>query len=105
MANSLIEQPFKPKGKGRGPAALTSLSGCITECARIYKAMKRGKMDHSEGRSLVWVLAQLRAMLESQALERIETRLAEMERQNPYARYEGDQSGYAKAVGSVGTTH
>ena len=34
--------------------------------------MKRGKIDDQRGRSLVWVLSQLRAMLEVQALEGIE---------------------------------
>jgi hypothetical protein len=67
--------------------------------------MRRGKMDHGEGRSLVWVLAQLRAMVEAEALERIEGRLAEMERQNPYARFEGDSIGYQATTRSARATH
>jgi hypothetical protein len=35
-------------------------------------------MDHEKGRSLVWVLGQMRAMLEAQALERIEAKLNEL---------------------------
>src|SRR5215467_12708224 len=89
----LIEQPFRPKGVGKGRIPLTSLAGLITETARIYRKMKAGKMKHEEGRSLVWVLAQMRAMVEAQALERIEGRLAEME-SNPLARF-GDRNGYA----------
>jgi hypothetical protein len=105
MDNSLIEQPFKPKGKGKGPVPLTSIAGVIRETGRIYRLMRRGKMDHGEGRSLVWVLAQLRAMVEAEALERIEGRLAEMERQNPYVRYEGESSGHTAATGSSRVTH
>jgi len=36
------------------------------------------KLDHAEGRSLVWILAQMRAMVETQALERLEQRLEEL---------------------------
>jgi len=49
------------------------------ETARIYRRMKTGKMKHDEGRSLVWVLSQMRAMVEAQALERIESRLNELQ--------------------------
>jgi hypothetical protein len=35
-------------------------------------------MDHENGRSLVWVLAQMRAMGEEQALEKIEIQLAQL---------------------------
>jgi hypothetical protein len=37
--------------------------------------MKAGKMDHAEGRSLIWSLSQIRPMLEAQQLELIEQRL------------------------------
>src|SRR5262245_23320175 len=57
---------------------LASLSGLIAEAARVYRAMRDKKLDHAEGRSLVWVLAQMRAMVETQALERLEQRLEEL---------------------------
>ena len=57
---------------------LTTLTGLISETARVYRKMKSGKLDHEKGRSLVWVLAQQRAMLEAVALERIERRLDEL---------------------------
>ena len=41
--------------------------------------MKIGKLDHEKGRSLVWVLAQMRAMVETQHLERIEGKLNELQ--------------------------
>src|SRR5262245_65502107 len=76
---SLIIQPLRPKGVGKGRIPLTSLAGLITEAARIYRKMKAGKIKHEEGRSLVWVLAQMRGMVEAQALERIEGRLSELQ--------------------------
>ena len=52
--------------------------------------MRDNKLDHNQGRSLVWVLGQLRAMVETQALERLEQRLEElapsMEGRNGYPR-------------------
>ena len=59
---------------------------------------------HDEGRSLVWVLSQMRAMVEAQSLERIEARLAEIE-QNPLARYQGTDDGDATPARYLGTTH
>ena len=59
--------------------SLLSLTGIITETGRIYRKMKRGKIDDEPGRSLVWVLSQLRAMLEVQALEGLEARMAALQ--------------------------
>lgn len=36
------------------------------------------KLDHSEVRNLVWMLAQMRAMVETQALQRLEQQLEEI---------------------------
>ena len=58
---------------------LNSLQGVIAETTRVYRAMRGGKIDHSEGRSLVWVLSALRAMLETAVLERMEARLTAIE--------------------------
>ena len=63
---SLIRQP------------LHTLAGLITEACRVYRQMRAGKLDHQEGRSLVWCLGQMRAMVETQALERLEQRLEEL---------------------------
>jgi hypothetical protein len=40
--------------------------------------MKKGRMDREKGRSLVWVLAQMRSMVEAQALANIEARLTQL---------------------------
>jgi hypothetical protein len=37
--------------------------------------MRQGKIKHDEGRSLVWVLSQVRAMHEAISLERLESRI------------------------------
>jgi hypothetical protein len=77
--------------------SLTSLAGLVREAATIYKGMKAGTVDHADGRSLVWVLAQMRGMIEAMALERIEARLAEME-QGPLGRLDrGENYGHASA--------
>jgi hypothetical protein len=57
---------------------LATLSGLIAEAARVYRAMRDKKLDHAEGRSLVWCLSQMRAMVETQALEHLEQRLDEL---------------------------
>ena len=58
---------------------LTTLSGLLNESARVYRGMRKGKLKHEDGRSLVWVLAQMRAMVEMQVVEAIEQRLAALE--------------------------
>jgi hypothetical protein len=57
---------------------LDTLSGLIAEATRVYRQVRDKKLDHAEGRSLVWILAQMRAMVETQALERLEQRLEEL---------------------------
>jgi hypothetical protein len=52
--------------------------GRIAEATRVYRAAREKKLDHAEARSLVWMLAQMRAMVETQALERLEARLEEL---------------------------
>ena len=58
--------------------SLGTLAGIISEGSRVYRLMRDGGIDHQQGRSLVWVLSQLRAMVETQALERLEARLEEL---------------------------
>jgi hypothetical protein len=57
---------------------LDTLSGLISEATRVYRAAREKKLDHAEARSLVWMLAQMRGMIETQALERLEQRLEEL---------------------------
>jgi hypothetical protein len=57
---------------------LASLAGLIAEATRVYRQARDKKLDHTEARSLVWMLGQMRAMVETQALERLEQRLEEL---------------------------
>lgn len=57
---------------------LDTLAGLIAEATRVYRAARDKKLDHTEARSLVWMLAQMRSMVETQALERLEQRLEEL---------------------------
>lgn len=57
---------------------LDTLAGVIAETTKVYREMRDEKLDHGKGRSLVWVLSQLRAMVETQTLERLEQRLEEL---------------------------
>jgi hypothetical protein len=86
---SLIRQP------------LHTLGGIIAEACRVYRQMRDGKLDHQQGRSLVWCLGQMRAMVETQALERLEQRLEELA-----PSIEGKaQHGHTTASRPSGSTH
>ena len=58
--------------------ALGSVGGIIAEMTKVYREARDGKLEHDKARSLVWMLSQLRAMIETQALERLEQRLEEL---------------------------
>lgn len=60
-------------------APLSTLGGVIAETTKVYREARSGKINQFEARSLVWMLSQLRGMLETQALERIERKLEELE--------------------------
>jgi hypothetical protein len=85
---SLIRQP------------LHTLGGIIAEACRVYRQMRDNKLDHQEGRSLVWRLGQMRAMVETQALERLEQRLEELA-----PSIEGKAHGHTTASRPSGSTH
>jgi hypothetical protein len=100
----LMEQPQKTRRGGSKPGRkitrlpLSTLNGLIVEAGRVYRRMKDGKMDHEHGRSLVWVLGQLRAMLEAQHLERIEEKL---NRLAETAEARGIYSGHTRTIGEA----
>ena len=68
------------------------MSGLIAEATKVYRQARDKKLDHAEARSLVWMLAQMRAMVETQALERLEQRLEEIA-----PSIEGRDHGYTSA--------
>src|SRR5215475_6422562 len=57
---------------------LDALSGLIAKATRVFRAAREKKLDHAAAGSLVLMLAQMRAMVETQALERLEARLEEL---------------------------
>jgi hypothetical protein len=88
-----VDEPARKRRRGGSRSGrkitrlpLTTLSGLIKEAGAVYRRMKVGKLDHEQGRSLVRVLAQMRAMLEAAALERMEKRLEELTEAARYAR-------------------
>lgn len=81
-------------------APLSTLGGVIAETTKVYRDARSGKLPHDDARSLVWMLSQLRAMLETQGLERIEQRLAELE-----PSLEGRSHGYTNGNRTMRLTH
>jgi hypothetical protein len=79
---------------------LHTLAGLIAEASRVYRQMRDDKIDHAAGRSLVWVLAQLRAMVETQTLEKLEQRLEELA-----PSIEGKSHGHTTANRTPHSTH
>ena len=80
--------------------SLGTLAGLINEGTKVYRQMRDGDLDHQQGRSLVWVLAQLRAMVETAALERLEARLEELAPD-----IQGKSHGHTTASRPSGSTH
>ena len=54
---------------------LDSIGGIIAEAAKVYRLARSDRMEHEKARSLVWMLGQLRAMVETKALADVEARL------------------------------
>jgi hypothetical protein len=84
---TLTIQAEKPKRGGSKSGrkftrlSLSTIGGVIKEAGAIYRAVKSGKLDHEQGRSLVWMLAQLRTMLEGQLLEEMHAKLSQVSQQ------------------------
>jgi phage shock protein A len=74
----LTHQPKPKGGRGAVKTRLTSLSDVIGELGQIYRAVKARKMPEERGKTLAWILGQLRSALEAQSLERLEQRLDEL---------------------------
>jgi hypothetical protein len=59
--------------------SLTTLPGCISEIARVYRAFKRGDIPADVARTRTYILDKLRAGLEAQTLAELENRLDQAE--------------------------
>ena len=102
------QQPVPLDGEVEPPAKrslirhpLDTLNGIIAEATKVYRQVRDGKLEHAEGRSLVWMLAQMRAMVETQALERLEQRLEELAPSKP----EGNGRGIPSPNSQHRTSH
>jgi hypothetical protein len=93
------------KGRVYVRLPLTSLSGLIKEAGTVYNKMKTGKLHHEEGRSLVWVLDRIRAMLEAQQLEKLDQRLQELGEHVERRQLNGGCIGHQSAIGSPRLPH
>jgi hypothetical protein len=78
----LITQPKEPKATPRRKqpvrVSLTTIPGILTEMGKVYRECRAGKIEHQEARSLVWILSEMRAAVEGQAIERLHERLDEI---------------------------
>ncbi len=72
----LPEGTKRGRGRPRGCADITKLTGVVQEMARLYREMRAGKTEQAEARTGVWVLAQIRDTL---AVAIFEKRLAQLE--------------------------
>ena len=77
--NNHRKPPPARHGRSAPRAPLATLSGILNEMAKVYRRMKAAELPHNEGRSLVWVLGQMRAAAEALELERLHGRLDEMD--------------------------
>ena len=60
-------------------APLNTLGGIIAETTKVYREARDGKLNQFEAKGLIWMLSQLRGMVETQTLEQIERKLEELE--------------------------
>ena len=67
---------------------LTTVGGLLAEAAKVYRQAREGKMDADKARSLVWILGQIRAMVETQTLADIEARLEALAEGRPTHAYQ-----------------
>jgi hypothetical protein len=74
-----LERKDKIKGHP-SPARLGSLRGVRKEMARLYQLAASGEIEAGKATRLVYILREIRCALESEALNRLEERLAELQR-------------------------
>jgi hypothetical protein len=68
-----------PSGVGPRVGHLDSLSGILSEMGAVYREMRTGKTPIVDGSRLIYSLKCLRDVIETAALERIESRLEQLE--------------------------
>jgi hypothetical protein len=73
----------RPSGKGPRVGHLDSLSGILTEMGAVYREMRTGKTPMADGSRLIYSLKCMRDVMETVILERIESRLEQLEGMSP----------------------
>jgi hypothetical protein len=75
-------------------------NACVRlEISRLYRAAKTGRREAGETARLVWILGQVRACLEAEAIERLEQKMDAM--QESIVRKDGALLGWGHGHGSV----
>jgi hypothetical protein len=74
----------RPSGGGARVGHLDSLSGILNEMGAVYREMRTGKTAMGDGAKLIYSLRCMRDVLETVVLERIETRLEQLEGMSPH---------------------
>ena len=90
--------PLPKRRRGRDP--LSTLAGLRQRACRIFRKVESGKLSHEIGRSLIWQLAQIRPMLEAEALERIESKLEQLGGGKVTRLYGGDEEPDRPTIGA-----
>jgi hypothetical protein len=82
----------RPSGGGPRVGHLDSLSGILSEMGAVYREMRTGKTPIADGSRLIYSLKCMRDVLETVVLERIESRLEQLEGMRPHGHTASDRA-------------
>jgi hypothetical protein len=82
----------RPSGAGPRVGHLDSLSGILNEMGAVYREMRTGKTAMGDGAKLIYSLRCMRDVLETIMLERIESRLEQLEGMSPHGHTAPDRA-------------
>jgi hypothetical protein len=74
----------RPSGGGPRVGHLDSLSGILSEMGAVYREMRTGRTTISDGAKLIYSLRCMRDVIETVVLERIESRLEQLDGMSPH---------------------
>ena len=81
-----------PSGVGPRVGHLDSLSGILSEMGAVYREMRTNKTAICDGAKLIYSLRCMRDVLETVVLERIESRLEQLEGMSPHGHTAPDRT-------------
>ena len=82
----------RPSGGGPRVGHLDSLSGILSEMGAVYREMRTNKTAICDGAKLIYSLRCMRDVLETVVLERIESRLEQLEGMSPHGHTASDRA-------------